>query len=553
MSGIAQELRILEEDHGADAVAFEDFEARVTYLFVRPGQSFESAVKGILKACPEMSLPRVQDLVRTYCRSIVEMNERLGADQVVPRFEAAPDAGVVPPVPMNVTGQHRRPRPPRWARVAAVAAPALAGGMLLTHWLTPSPRNTPAATATPSVSQDDKVTAGTYHSPTFEKIADGGKLKCDPLGAYEAKCVDADGKVMFSEASVGTSVAFTFSYDMEKIGFRLFPDRDSAGAWAAEGANKDLYQNVHQYNRVVLWGTDVGRLGEWGHVLTEQDKQQRGVGAQQRAQDGYSGEPVAASTPRPIESPLPDRLAFLAFGTLGVTKETVHQAVQQQGTQAVDLLHAVQLVLGGADSSQLGITPAGPADAVAIVADATAPPAEDATDPQGGSLPMPSDPPAVDTRPTTVLVVTPNAEKTSEPPTATTPVVTPNPGKTSQPTTTTPSNDSPTGSTTPATDSTSTVVPPPPEVAPAPAPDVPASPPAEPDAGSDGEAGAPISEPDPVVPQPTPVPEQPVSDTSLPQVEEVPVPETPPAPPVTEEPEDDGLSLEMLPTQWAAA
>lgn len=542
----SQQLRVLEEDMGADAITFENFDEGVTYLFVTPDQSFENAVKAVLKACPEMKMPQVQDLLRTHCRNIVEMNERLGADQVVPRFEAAPDAGVIPPVPMKVTGQHRRPRTPRWAKVAAVAAPALAGGMLLSQWFTPGPAANSSATAAPSVTQDDKVAAGTYRSPAFEKIADGGKLKCDPLGAYEAKCVDADGKVMFSEASVGTSVAFTFSYDVEKVGFRLFPDGDSADAWAAEEANKDLYQNVSQFGRVVLWGTDAGRLGEWGLILREQQEQQALV--------SDSGQQVVAPMGQPSALPLPDRLAFLAFGTLGVTKEAMHQAVQQEDTQSAQLLRAVDLVLGGADISQLGIIPSGSSDAVAIVADATAPPVEDATDTQSGVRPVVVIPaPVIPAPAPTDPVVPPSSEKTAGPPTTiTTPTGSPT-GSTAPAPGTTPAVQPPVPETAPET---IIVAPPAPETSPGPVPTpepVVSQPAPEPETDTEEGAIAPVPEPDPVVPQPTPVPEQPVDDTTSPPVVEVPVPETPAAPPVTEEPEDDGLSLEMLPVQWAVA
>lgn len=543
MTGETQQLRILEEDMGADAITFENFDEGVTYLFVRPGQSFENAVKAVLKACPEMKMPQAQDLVRTYCPNIIEMNERLGVDQVVPRFEAAPDAGVVPPVPMKVTGQHRRPRPPRWAKVAAVAAPALAGGMLLAQWLSPSAKDTSTTTSTPAISQDDKVAAGTYRSPTFEKIAEGGQMKCDPMGAYEAKCVDADGKVMFSEASVGTSTAFTFSYDMEKIGFRLFPDTESAAAWAAEDANKDLYQNVQQFGRVVLWGTDGARLGEWGRILEEQRRPQRNNA---RAM----GEAHPAMSPMGYTSaePLPDRLAFLAFGTLGVTEETIHQAVQQDDAQSVQLLRAVDLVLGNADSSQLGIIPSGPTDAVAIVADATAPPAGGSTETHGETDPVPVEP-------------TPDPS-----------AVTPDSGTTGETSTTAPADSSSGGTaTTPPPETKPTVEPPateePSEPAPTPEPEQePAvepkpepAPEPEPEPETDSRPGVaePAPEPEPAAPQPAPAPEQPVAeqpvaDVPPPFVAEPPAPESPPAPPVAEEPEGDGLSLDVLPMQWAA-
>lgn len=165
------ELRILEEDMGADAITFVNNNEGVTYLFVRPGQSFESAVKGILRVCPELTLPRVQDLVRMHCPNIVEMNERLGTDQQVPRFEAAPAAGVVPPAQVKTEGGHRRPRPPRWARIAAVAAPALAGGVLLAQMIQPSsPRQTVSAPSSPPSATRTRPQPGPTRIPSSRRL-----------------------------------------------------------------------------------------------------------------------------------------------------------------------------------------------------------------------------------------------------------------------------------------------------------------------------------------------------------------------------------------------
>jgi hypothetical protein len=526
-----QDLRILEEDHGADAITFEDYEEGVTYLFVRPGQSFDNAVKKVLKACPELGLSRVQDLIRTHCPNVIEMNERLGADQVVPRFEAAPDAGVVPPVPMKTSGQRRRPRPPRWAKVAAVAAPALAGGMLLAQWLNPSPKAASNTTVPPAISQDDKVAAGTYRNPAFEKIAEGGQMKCDPMGAYEAKCVDADGKVMYSEASVGTSTAFTFSYDLEKIGFRLFPDVDSAAAWAAEEANRDLYQNVKQHGSVVLWGTDAARLAEWGRSLAE-----HGRAEQARARASAEPGPAMLTMMASVQTtPLPDRLAYLAFGTLGVTEETIQQAVQSDDVHSLQLLRAVELVLGSADGSKLGITPAGPGDAVAVVVDATTPPKEAGPAVNGGFKPAPVpqpepvEPPALSEETSTEVPATD--------PAGTTPI---EPAPTPQPTTEpAPATEEPRVEPEPAADETPEEQPPAPE--PEPTPEQGEEPAAAPE--------EPAAEPEPE-PAPDEMPQEQKPET--PPVGDVPQAQTPPAPPVVEEPGDDGLSLDALPSQWAA-
>ncbi|MEU1221270.1 hypothetical protein [Streptomyces microflavus] len=519
-SGTAH-LRILEEDHGVDAVTLEKVEEGITYLFVRPGQSFESAVNSILRVCPELSRSEAQELVRDHCPHIIEMNERLGVDQALPRFEAAPDAGAVAPAPAPVkdAAAHRRPRPPRWARIAAVAAPALVGGALLANWLQPAGTQSAAPpAASPTLSQDDKVAAGTYRNPDFEKIADGGQMKCDPMGAYEAKCVDADGKVMSSEASVGTSTAFTFSYDYEKIGFRVFPDTEGASAWAAEEANKDLYQNVSQHGRIVLWGTDAKRLGEW----------ERSVVAEGQTPARHAN-PVSYSEPMGPNSPLPERLATLAFGTLGVTEEVVEAAVQSDDVESVQLLRAVQLVLGSAEGSQLGLTPSGANDAVAVVADATDRPEANRTSAQG----------EVGDELNTVAPVEPPVEPSPQP-------VVQNPAPTEAP----------------AESGTDEVAPKPPVATPEPKPAEPqpdpVPTPAEKPTVHLPPEEKPTDHPAPSeeAPQP-PAEEQPVVTEPEEPAEEHPAapaePETPPAPPVMEEPEEDGLGLEGLPGAWAAA
>ncbi|MEU7228960.1 hypothetical protein [Streptomyces chrestomyceticus] len=518
-------LRILEEDHGANVITFEKIEEGITYLFVSPHQPFDSAVKGILRVCPELGRSEAQELVRTHCPNVIEMNKRLGADQNIPRFEAAPAAGVVPPAPLKEAGDHRRARPPRWARIAAVAAPALVGGAVLAQWLAPAPSGSvPPPAAAPSVSQQDKavsederVAAGTYRNPDFKKIAEGGQMKCDPMGPYEAKCVDADGKVMTSEASVGTSTAFTFSYDYEKIGFRVFSDEESAAAWAAEEGNKDLYHHVRQHHRIVLWGTDDKRLKEWEHSI---------VAAEQRGEGGRHADPATFSGPVGAGAPLPPRLATLAFGTLGVTEESVQAALQSDDVQSVQLLRAVQLVLGGADGSRLNSTPAGANDAVAVVVDATSGPQS------------PRDEPQAETHPTDVV---------------TAPATKPAGGVSS--TGTRANTGAGTGSTGTGTGAELPATPKP--AHPAPIPEQPEpSDPAEP---------APQQQPEPPKQEPAPVEEQPdlpiINEPAEPVADKPEAPavgqtalarETPPAPPMTERPEDDSLALESLPAAWAA-
>jgi hypothetical protein len=534
-----QELHVYEDDMETDCLVFDNIEEGVRAIILRPGQSFDNAVKAVKRVCPELSFPRIQDLVRTNCPSIIEMNERLGVEQNIPRFEAAPDAGVIAPAPAKTTGAHRRPRPPRWARITAVAAPALIGGVVLANLFNSgAPKGPPSP---PSLSQEDKAAASTYKDPAFKKIAEGGQIKCDPMSAYEAKCVDQDGKVMTSEASVGTSTAFTFSYDFEKVGFRLFPDVDSASAWSAEEGNKDLYKNVKQHGRVVLWGTDAKRIREWEQPFIENER--RAARKKQGLENATSYDGAGGQSLTTIATPLPDRLAVLAFGTLGVTEESVEQAVRSDDVQSHQLLQAVQLVLGNADVSQLGTIPSGGGDAVAVVIDADDPPEA----PADGVLTQ------LDPTPVITTGAVPAPPPVASEPSPSTPAPSPTTATSAETKPAETSTTKPSSGDSKPTDAQ-------PEEPPAPVATPPAEQTPEPE---------PV-QPDPVEPtpaDPTPVaPSDPAPVDAAPPAAEEPVtdpvagddqqedqqPETLPAPPVQEEPEDDGLGMDTLPSAWAA-
>ncbi|MFD0352985.1 hypothetical protein ACFVHW_04435 [Streptomyces sp. NPDC127110] len=356
------QLRVLEEDMGVDVVTFTNQHEGVTYLFVNPEQFYDQAVKGIARVCPELSLPQIHELVRTHCPNVIAMNERLsGSPEATPHPSlAGADTATSDLAPL----ESRRLTLPKWARIAAIAVPALVGGVIFAQALQPADRGAAASArpAEPFTGQEDAA-ASTFKNPDFQKIAAGGRLRCSPLGAYEAKCVDADGKVMFSEAAVGTSTAFTFSYDSQKIGFRIFPDENAAGAWSAEEGNRHLFQNVRWHGRVVLWGTDATRLEEWERSLAD------------AAADVSKARHTALSAgraPLAVNAHLPDRLTFLAFGTLGVTEESVQRALEADSVDSVQMLRAVDLVLGKGSATVLDICPAGANDPVAAVLDRSA-------------------------------------------------------------------------------------------------------------------------------------------------------------------------------------
>lgn len=356
MSGL-QDLHVLQEDMGSDAVTFENTKDGVTYLFISPTQSFESAVASVIKACPELTLPEVQELIRKHCPDIHEMNVRLGAVQEpIPRFDATYD---VAPVPTEDKGAHRRVRAPKWARIAAVAAPALVGGTLIAHFFSPAATGGQGSSGTgTTISQTDA--ASVFDDPTYKQYVADGNLRCQPVGPYAAKCVDEDGQTMLSEASVGDSVVFTFSYDSEKVGFRVFENANEAKMWMSEDGNRRLYDNMRVAGRVVLWGTDTKRLEDWVGSLSTQSANQASVMGHTLSQSVFGA--------------LPPRLASLALGTLGVSGKGTPKA-PAGSIHAAQTLRAVELVMGVTDDGDdRGNVPVGSSDAVAIAADAPRPP-----------------------------------------------------------------------------------------------------------------------------------------------------------------------------------
>ncbi|AXI91404.1 hypothetical protein SAM9427_37185 (plasmid) [Streptomyces sp. ETH9427] len=532
-------LRVLQEDIGSDAVTFENLEEGVTYLFVNPDQSWDFAIKSVMKACPDLTLQEVQDILRKHCPAIREMNERLGVDvPPLPRFEAAAAAGTVPPPPAVDKGAHRRPRPPRWARIAAVAAPALVGGTLLAHLFTPQQRSDGPAAEGVTVSQADE--ASLFDDPVFRDYVQGSELRCDAVSQYAAKCVDADGQVLFGEASVGDSAVFTFSYDREKLGFRVFPTSSDAALWASEEGNQRLYENLAVSGRVALWGTDEQRLYEWRASL-------KPAKASSDAHSMGAASPIAAARASAV---LPERLAVLALGALGVDGTTTPHENRVGVFQEARTRHGVALVMGIAPAGGGDRTPAGPGDAVAVAADVLQPPSDNVVSlPPAQTRPTASNPPVattpVSTTPSNPEPSTPKPAPATKPPVTTTPKpgqaapvkTTPQTGPTESPAETQPTQppqqDTPPRSepTTPAGD--------------APAGEVPAQPEAE------KPQPEPVTDPVDADPEPAPAEELPPTEEADTATDEVPAPETAPAPPVEEEPEE-GLSLDSLPLAWAA-
>lgn len=299
------------------------------HLFLKP-QSFDSAVRQVSSAMPDLPLEQVERLVREHSE-FKDFDELLGA--------------VEPASPLDITPMHDAPlkhvrlrgRARRWV-IAAALAPALAGSWALGYITAGSPAGTTASApdTSPSPSSTDASVAQPavkpFVGPEFLDFSEAGQIDCKPIANLEAECTDADGMVMSSKAATGPdSTIFTFSYGSERIGLRIFGDADYAETWAHQDGTTELYPNLSRSGRYVLWGTDKERLSEYMELL--------------RAAESYS-----SSTPHAMgsASPLPPRLAALTLGTLGLDEHDVETILYSPRSARVDepVLLAAQAVLG---------------------------------------------------------------------------------------------------------------------------------------------------------------------------------------------------------------
>ncbi|MGP4048269.1 hypothetical protein [Streptomyces sp. 2A115] len=293
-------------------------------LFLKP-QSFNSAVRQVRSALPDLPLEQVERLVREY-PEFKDFEELLGTVKPALPLDITPTPEPLRPVRL-------RGRAKRWV-IAAALAPALAGSWALGYVTADSPAGTTASApdTSPSPGSTVQPAAKPFVGPEFMGFSDAGQIDCKPIANLEAECTDADGMVMSSKAATGPdSTIFTFSYGSERIGLRIFGDADYAETWARQDGTTELYPNLSRSGRYVLWGTDKERLSEYTELL-------------QAAEVNPSVAPnmMASSTP------LPPRLAALTLGTLGLDKRDVEAILHSPRSAPVDepVLLAAQAVLG---------------------------------------------------------------------------------------------------------------------------------------------------------------------------------------------------------------
>ncbi|MGX1907591.1 hypothetical protein ACWIID_01810 [Streptomyces phaeochromogenes] len=295
------------------------------HLFLKL-QSFDSAVRQVRSALPDLSLEQVERLLREHSE-FKDFEELLGTVEPAAPVVIAP----MPDEPPQPVRPRRRAK--RWV-VAAALVPALVGSWALGYVTAGSPLGTSASAPDPSPTDAGgaKPAAKPFVEPEFRGFSKAGRIDCKPIADLVAECTDADGMVMSSKAATGPdSTIFVFSYGSERIGLRIFGDADYAETWARQDGTIELYPNLSRSGRYVLWGTDEQRLSEYTDVLRAEETRR-------------------SSNPRMrgASTPLPPRLAALTLGTLGLNEQDVEAFLYSRHGLQIDepVLLAAQAVLG---------------------------------------------------------------------------------------------------------------------------------------------------------------------------------------------------------------
>lgn len=459
----------------------------VRTLFLGLDQTFSRAVDNVLNVLPGMAREAAERMIREQCPEFRDFDELLGRTEAVPPSVDQPAAAA----PDDVL-KEQLPRGKRRRKAILVAAllPALAASFAIGRYTNVADTSPSTEASAPDATPDTAdVGAGTvkapFTDPKFGFFSGSSKIECNPISALEAECTDADGMVMSTKAATGPdSTIFTFSYGSERIGLRIFYDAAYADTWARQDGSKELYPHMRVHDRYVLWGTDPGRIKEYGDLLVEADKHKPGLTAMGGA------------------TPLPPRLAALTLGTLGLNDHEVRQIIAAPATATVQApaMFAARLVLGldtppsmypseGEDIVALaaGIEPPRPPQPPVVLpaakpptppATPTAPSTPSAGETTAPSTPTPTQPPAT-TPEEPKPPATPTPTPTPSEPTPTTPPVTADPTP-SEPTAppempTTPETPEPPGKETPAApEEPVEETPPPVEETPAPVEETPA-------------------------------------------------------------------------------
>ncbi|MFK0279573.1 hypothetical protein ACIQVL_03735 [Streptomyces sp. NPDC090499] len=295
------------------------------HLFLKP-QPFDTAVRQVSSALPELPLEQVERLLREH-----------------PEFKAFEELMELaqPGPPVDITPLQERPLQPVRSRarlkrlaIAASLTSALVGSWALGYATADhtagSSANDPAVRPSPSSTSAPDTQPAPFVDSDFLDFSEAGRIDCQPIANLQAECTDADGMVMSTKAATGPdSTIFTFAYGREQIGLRIFYDAAYAKTWSRQDGSREMYEHIQRHGRYVLWGTDTARIGEYMKLLKQADK---GAGPHTMGQS----------------TPLPPRLAALTLGTLGLDGRQVHQIIARSAASTADApsMVAARLVLG---------------------------------------------------------------------------------------------------------------------------------------------------------------------------------------------------------------
>ncbi|NML55205.1 hypothetical protein HHL19_35225 [Streptomyces sp. R302] len=268
----------------------------VQTLFLRP-QTFRSAVENVRNAVAGVTLEAAEAMIREQCPEFVDIDNLLGTSLPAPppvdRTPAPSAPDVAKRRPPRRSGVRRRQ-----ALLVAALLPALAASWALgryTHVIdAPTAAGSPSSAPAPAGTAPG-APAAPFKDKRFQFFSDISSIDCNPVSTLAAECTDADGMVMSTKAATGPdSTVFTFSYGSEGIGLRVFYDEEYARTWARQDGSREMYPNLRQDGRYVLWGTDKERIGEYTKLLQEADR-----GGHSDASRARDRKPFAAP-PHPI-------------------------------------------------------------------------------------------------------------------------------------------------------------------------------------------------------------------------------------------------------------
>ncbi|MFJ3793542.1 hypothetical protein [Kitasatospora sp. NPDC090091] len=309
---------IATSDVDADAVLLVD--GGTAYLVLNRRQTFDSAVAAaaavLRRDFPAIHPDQVRKLVRKALPGLPTLDTVVAGEAVPPVHRATPERQLAPSGPQQ---RHRRSALTNLLLAATVAAAGVGVGWLVPRTYTPQPAQA-MTQASPS--------SAYIGDPAFREFAEAGQMRCTPLGPLQARCTDVDRMVMYSEAAISpTSIAYSFSYGTERIFVMAFRTAADAHEWELEARTQPL-QNLIRVSRFVLWGSDAPRLAEYRKLIESAEDRDPGT-----VTDG-------------LTMGMPERLATLAFGTLGVSESRL-AAAEASSSRLSSLLSAVRLVMGG--------------------------------------------------------------------------------------------------------------------------------------------------------------------------------------------------------------